>query len=192
MNRTSTSRNKLLLFFVILIFIIGIFSGVVYYFKIDKELKDLVFDNFLSLLNDKNVLNINFYHLMLILFLSFTSFILIGFFISFFALFYEGFSIGVILSAFAKEKMLRGIIYGFIYILSSKLVFIFLLLILIIISFKLFKLVINRRNNRETYYLNIYYCLKWIIVILIIAVFNELVLIPLFNKICCYFAFLIN
>ena len=169
--------------------IIGVFCGIFYFLKLDESLNNVVFEHVLTLLDKKMLLNANFYHIIIVLFISITSFILIGPFFSVFAMLYEGFSIGVMVMMLKKQKTLKGLIFAIIYIIGSKLVFLILLIVLSILSFKLFKSIISKNYNNN--YLNLYRYLKQFIIILSLATVNEFFLIPLLNKLCCYFSFLI-
>lgn len=170
---------------------IGVLCGIFYNFKLDSFLQNEIFENILSLIDQKMILNTNFYHLIIILFILVSSFMLIGLFPSLFALFYEGFSIGIIVTTFIRQKAIKGMVYAIIYIVCSKLVFIILLLISTIISFRLFKNIISKNNKNNNYYLNLHRYLKRFIFIFLLGTLNEIIFVPLFNKVCCYFSFLI-
>ena len=191
MIRTSYLKYKPLLVFFFLMIIIGIFVGIFFCLKLDESLNNAVFEHILSLLDKKMLLNANFYHIIIFLLISITSFILIGPFFCAFALFYEGFSIGVVIMTLMSQKALKGLIFAIIYIIGSKIVFLILLIVLSILSFKLFKNIISKNNKNNNYYLNLYRYLKYFIIILSLMTFNEIFFIPLLNKLCCYFSFII-
>lgn len=191
MIRTSYLKYKPILLLFLLMIIIGIFCGMLYCFKLEESFNDVVFEQVLSLLDKKMLLNANFYHIIIVLLISLTSFILIGPFFSVFALFYEGFSAGVIVMMLIREKALKGLIFAIIYIIGSKSFFLILLIVLSVLSFKLFKNIISKNNKNNNYYLNLYSYLKHFIIILSFMTLNEFFLVPLLSKLCCYFSFLI-
>ncbi|MBQ4583485.1 MAG: hypothetical protein IJA94_01130 [Bacilli bacterium] len=190
MIRTSYQKYKFLLFFLLFIVAIGFFAGLYYNYRLDNSLKNNIFDCFFDLIDRKKVLNANWYHLSIISFVPIFSYILIGPFFSVFALFYEGFSAGMMFSLFFGKKTLKGLVYVIIYTISAKLIFLALLLGMTIISFKIFKNIL-KKHKMQDYYLKMYAIFKCNIAFMLLATLNEILLVPILNRLCCYFSFLI-
>lgn len=192
MIRTSLKKHKNLMFFLSVMIAFGFFCGVIYYLKLGDSLQNLIINELSVLLKEKFIINFNFYHVMIIILVSIFSFLLIGPILGVFSIFYESFSIGLIVCAFVKEYAFNGLLFSILYCLLSKIGFIILMILNVFLSLKLLKNIISKNNKHNDYYLNIYKYLKLFTLIIVVVILNELVFMPIANKVCCYLTFIIK
>lgn len=178
-------KNKIVLVSVMII--ISIILGVFIFNKLNDDNINYIISqaNNLKYINLKNIL----YHIV-IFGISFTlSFIGIGAIFLLIYLFFEGITIGFVLSYNFYCYKIGGIGYTVAYILIYKFLLIFLTILLILKFIKLFKNTIKifkKQNNDITK--TIYNC----IIIFLLILFNDLFLIIFGSKILNIFSFLIN
>lgn len=148
--------NKIILkkyfMFILIILVMGIISGIIYYYKLDNEIKD----NIILSLNDFNIIHINniFKHFTLMAIILILSFFIIGVPVSIFYLFYEGISIGFVFTIFSIKYGFSGFIYAIIFNLFTKFIFIFVLTIFIkkiyiISKVLILNIIITKNNNNK-------------------------------------------
>ena len=127
----TNSRKKYSLIF-LFVLLIGLILGIIFVIN----LRDSLFENISSnlLIWQKNLTNFHFNnilpHLLLIPFLLILSLYFIGLPLNIFYIFYNGFSIGFIISCLTKLWGFNGLLYGFCYCFINKGIFILLLFLL--------------------------------------------------------------
>ncbi len=128
---TSFKRNKVILLFITIIFLCGVITGFLFYFKQDATIKDSIFLSLTNLFQEnvfqyKNI----FYHFILLLFLVATLFCFIGVPLLMLYIFVEGISVGFIIPIFFSLFKINAILNFLLYFLLVKLLFLFFLFLL--------------------------------------------------------------
>lgn len=119
---------KKYLLFTILILIMGIICGIIYYYNFDSIIKN----NILSSITIDNIsINNILKHFIILLIIFISSFFIVGSFLSIFYLFFEGLAIGFTSSIFTIKYGIKGFIYSILYNTYSRLLFLILLILLI-------------------------------------------------------------
>ena len=151
-----TSLSKKLYLFMSIVLIIGIITGVVFVIMLDEATKEILFlniNNFLQSLGTNNI-SILVQHLVILSTLLILSIFLIGGPLVIFFMFYNGFTIGFIISSITCIFGIKGMLFGVLYVIMSKLVFIVLLIIFSVNLFKIVKCVIDylvyKKRNKES------------------------------------------
>ena len=154
-----TSLNKKLYVFMSIILVIGFIVGIVFVVLLDEATKEILFLNINEVLQNFSYVNTNdlIIHLVILSSLLILSMFLIGgpfvlFFLFF--MFYNGFSIGFIISSLTCIFGIKGILFGSIYVIIYKLLFLIMLVVFSVNLFKIIKCVIdrivNKNNNKES------------------------------------------
>lgn len=145
--------NKLIikkyLLFIFLILIIGIISGIIYYYNLDSNIKEGV----INTLNDYNIASVNniFKHLLILIIFLILSFFVVGVPLTIFYLYFEGVSIGFLSTIFTIKYGINGLFYSVIYNLFTKFIFMFLLLIFLKKIIGIAKILVSRLINPNYY-----------------------------------------
>lgn len=185
-----TSLNKKIYILLTVILVIGIVMGIIFVTSIDESTKEIIFLNINNYFQNINNTNINdiIIHFIILSCMLVLNIVLIGGPVIIFYLFYNGFSLGFIISSLTNIFGLKGLLYSFIYIVITKILFIILLIIFSNNLLKLVKYMIERlvykKNNNEYIYFYIKKALIFIIIILIndiILYFGGIKLLNLFN-----------
>lgn len=116
-----------------IIILIGLISGIIYYILLNSDIKSSISDTLVGY--NKFRYNAIIKDLIIMSFLLVTSIFLIGIPFSLFYLFYEGMSLGLILSMFFVNFKLSGLFYVIFYIVINK------LLVLLLMSFFIKKMI---------------------------------------------------
>ena len=163
---------------IIVLFIItrSILFGILIYNRLSDDSINLLINNSSKLryINSKIIL----FHLILLAISFILSFIGIGIIILLLYLFFEGVTIGFMLSYFLSVYKIKGIVYSVSYILIYKSLMIFLLIILIFKYLKLFRIIVKYIKNKQ---INISKTIMNSIIIIFTIIINDLFLI-LFGK----------
>lgn len=151
-----TSLSKKLYLFMGTVLIIGIITGVVFVLMLDESTKEILFlniNNFLQSFSASNI-SILVQHLVILSTLLILSIFLIGGPLVIFFMFYNGFTIGFIISSITCIFGIKGMLFGVLYVIISKLVFIVLFIIFSVNLFKIVKCVIDylvyKKSNKES------------------------------------------
>ena len=151
-----TSLSKKMYLFMGIVLIIGIITGVVFVLMLDESTKEILFlniNNFLQSFSASNI-SILVQHLVIISTLLILSIFLIGGPLVIFFMFYNGFTIGFIISSITCIFGIKGMLFGVLYVIISKLVFIVLFIIFSVNLFKIVKCVIDylvyKKSNKES------------------------------------------
>lgn len=185
-----TSLNKKIYLFIGIIFAIGLICGIIFLIYLDESSQELLLLNineWLQSLDSSNINNI-FSHLLIISTLCVLSLFVIGLPLVLFFIFYNGFSIGFMICSLVNIFGIKGLLYGLVYCVITKGIYLFFLLILILslikLSISILKTVLRIDNNKENFALlfkRIVLCLAIILISDIIIYFGGAKLITLFN-----------
>ncbi len=189
-----TSISKKMYVFMLVILIIGIITGIVFVIMLDEATKEILFLNINEFLQNFSNTNINsgLMHLVILSSLLILSIFLVGGPLLIFYMFYNGFSIGFVVSSITYIFGIKGMLYGSIYILISRLVYIIMLIIFNVNLFKIIKCNIDslvyKKSNKES--LSVFY--KRSIVFIGIILINDVILYFGGGKLVNLFNFLIK
>lgn len=189
-----TSISKKMYVFMLIILIIGIITGIVFVIMLDEATKEILFLNINEFLQNFSNTNINsgLMHLVILSSLLILSIFLVGGPLLIFYMFYNGFSIGFVVSSITYIFGIKGMLYGSIYILISRLVYIIVLIIFNVNLFKIIKCNIDslvyKKSNKES--LSVFY--KRSIVFIGIILINDVILYFGGGKLINLFNFLIK
>lgn len=182
---TSLRKNKMDCFLVLIF--LGIIIGILYASKINLDIKN----DILSLVESKKIISLNIFHIEVPIISLLCSFIIIGFILILFEIFIESFSIGISIYYYYKHFKIKGLIYSLITVISSKLIYMFLLIVLYRFIFKITKsILVKSKGNKD--YQDVFKYLRKSIFIISFIILNEFLINYVFNKICIYFSFLIK
>lgn len=185
-----TSLSKKLYLFMGIVLVIGIITGVVFVLMLDEATKEILFlniNNFLQSLDASNI-SILVQHLVILSTLLILSIFLIGGPLVIFFMFYNGFTIGFIISSITCIFGIKGMLFGVLYVIVSKLVFVVLFIIFSVNLFKIVKCVIDylvyKKSNKESLIMFMKRSIVFIGIIMIsdiILYFGGVKLINIFN-----------
>jgi len=165
-----------LIFFIISV---GLSLGLIISLFLNKELISDIYNYFDSFINsyNSNVFSNILYPIITYFILFLLSLTIIGVFIPFLALFIENMSIGLILGVLLKFNGLKPLLFGIIYFIITKLLYIILLLYLIINFYKFvisFIYALKNKNNTSIYNLYSKIIVKVLFSMLVITIYNLL------------------
>lgn len=185
-----TSLSKKLYLFMSIVLVIGIITGVVFVIMLDEATKEILFlniNNFLQSFDESNI-SILVQHLVILSTLLILSIFLIGGPLVIFFMFYNGFTIGFIISSITCIFGIKGMLFGVLYVIVSKLVFVVLFIIFSVNLFKIVKCVIDylvyKKSNKESLVMFMKRSIVFIGIIMIndiILYFGGVKLINIFN-----------
>lgn len=191
-----TSNNKKYFLFLSIILFIGLLSGLLFTGRINEANQEIVFNNINNfLLNLGNIHLNNFLpHILLFPLFLVLSLFIIGIPLYIIFIFYNGFSLGFIISSLKNIFGFKGILYSIIYILLTKGLFIFLLVILSLYLFKIGLKSFNYyfRKTKRMYKEEVYILLKKSLLIILFILINDLFLYFWGGKILNLFKFLLK
>lgn len=177
-----------------IILVIGIIIGVVFVIMLDEATKEILFLNINEFLQNFSNMSINsgIIHLIMLSSLLILSVFLIGGPLVLFFMFYNGFSIGFIISSLTCIFGIKGILYGVIYVIISKLVYIVLLILFSVNLFKIVRciidLIVYKKSNKES----IIIFIKRSVVFIGMILLNDIILLFCGGKLVNLFNFLIS
>ena len=186
-----TSLNKKICLFFSIIFTIGIIIGFIFLIYLEESSKELISLNINEWLQSLSTSHINsiLEHIIILSTLAILSIFVIGLPLIIFFVFYNGFSIGFLLMSLIEIFGVKGLIYGLIYLIITKGIYLFFLTIFILALIKIIILIIKRliwhqkmnKNLLVTYCKKILICIGVIILSDIILYFGGTKLISIFN-----------
>ena len=142
-------KNKRYFNFILVIFLIGILSGIIYFQFLNHETKNEIIET-IKLYKTFNS-NYIIKDLIVMSVILVSSFFVIGLPIVIFYYFYECLSFGFIFNVFIVTFKLKGIIYSLIYIILNRFIYLILMILfikkIINISSLVIGLLINKNNN---------------------------------------------
>ena len=190
-----TSLNKKFYLFLSIIFIIGLILGVIFLIYLDEASKDILFLNineWLQGISNSNINNIVL-HIIMLSSMFLLSIFLIGIpFVLFFA-FYNGFSVGFTVTSLTSIFGIKGLLYGIIYVIITKGIYLFFLSIIIVsflrVSLIILKSIFNKENiDKEKLAL----LLKKNLICIAIILINDIILYFWGTNLITIFNFLLN
>lgn len=173
-----TSINKKLYMFIGIILMIGIVIGIIFVVMLDEATKEIIFLNINELIQSIGNSHINniLSHILILSSLIILSILIIGLPINIFFMFYNGFSIGFIITSLTYIFGIKGTLFSLIYVIISKGIY---LITLIILSITLIKLTINILEvifKKSKIKNNIIILSKRIILCMIIIIISDIIL----------------
>ena len=191
--RTSIKNNKKYFKFLIFLFLLGFLIGFMLYKKLDNDLFLKEIKNISTYLSQNN-LNYILIHLVFLSLLIVSSVSIIGFVLFPFYIVFESVSITYNILSFTSVFKLNGFIYGLLYNLLSKGVFILFLLLIfkkIIDNMKSLIYFFKNRNSQD-FYNNIFNNIKKVGLYLLIIIVNDVLIYLFLNLILSKLVFIIN
>ncbi len=189
-----TSTNKKFWLFLGIIFSIGLISGLIYIYLIPSANQEIIktsINNFFQNLDNLRINNIGT-HVLIIPFLIISAFLVIGIPLGIFYLFYNGFLVGFTISNFTICLGLKGFIYSLVYVLITKLVYLFFLNILITslikIGFNVGKIIVRKKDSSKDI---IIFLFKRVIICFLVILLNDIFLLFLGDNLINIFKFLV-
>lgn len=167
--RTSFNKHKSKFLFLFILFIFGMVTGILFYFKQDVTLRDELVHSLEGLFQN-NVFPIKniFYHFLLLLLLCFTIFCFLALPIFVCYIFFEGLSIGFIVPIFLSLFKINAALYFLLYFVLVKLVylvFLFLFFVKILSFTKTY--IVCLKNKNYSFLANLKYILLFVGLILV-------------------------
>lgn len=183
--------NKSKIEFVIVLALLGLISGILLYVNQSIEVKEGVISKVTELIKTISTTNQNniLYHVSLLSILIILSLVIIGTPIIMFYYFYEFASIGYVLAAFYQYKKINGILFGSIFIVVNKILFLAILTYFLISSIIYTKKLINNLKRPKNDII-INQLLKGFFILSIIFI-NDIILYFIGNKIISVFLFMV-
>jgi len=189
--RTSFKKHHKLLLFLSIVFIIGLFSGFIYFNVVKDSVLINLKDELFSLTFNSN--NFVFHSIVLSIVIIF-SFLAIGSILGLFIYFYEAMSVGFILGAFFSYYGVSGFVYGIIYNLIFKILYLLCFTVILIKAFNFSKNVIGYFLLKKDGSLKNLAISNFISIIkfLLIIILNDILLLLIGNNLIEMFGFLIG
>ncbi len=148
-----TSNHKKYLLFLSIVFLVGLVGGGLFVFFLKEDSKEMVLENINAWVGSDLRISLFLPHIFALSVLFVLSFFIIGLPIYIFFMFYNGFSVGFTVASIGSIFQIKGIIYGIIYVLISRGIFLVLLLIFIFflvrIGEKVFLIMTHKSNKNE-------------------------------------------
>ena len=190
-----TSLNKKFYLFLSIIFVIGLILGVIFLIYLDEASKDILFLNineWLQGISNSNINNIVL-HIIMLSSMFLLSIFLIGIPFVLFFVFYNGFSVGFTVTSLISIFGIKGLLYGIIYVIITKGIYLFFLSIIIVsllrVSLIILKSIFNKENiDKEKLAL----LLKKNLVCIAIILINDIILYFWGTNLITIFNFLLN
>lgn len=186
-----TSLNKKMYLFLGIIFAIGLALGFVFLIYLDESSKELIFLNINEWIQNLSGSHINniLSHLVILSSLCLLSIFIVGLPLVLFFVFYNGFSLGFMLMSLINIFGVKGFLYGLVYIIITKSIYLFFSLILVTSFLKLSIIILKKifqkdkwnRENINILIKRILLCIAIILIFDVILYFGGAKLITLFN-----------
>jgi len=182
--RTSFKKYKKIFIFLFIIFLFGILSGILFYFKQDVGIRQIIVAN-LSNIFSNNVFDLKniIYHLSIYAILFILMFLMLGVPLTLIVIFFEGIACGFIIPILFSIYKVKSIFCLISYFVFIKMIYIILLFWLFIGMLKFFNEYILYFRTKKTLFLNY---LKKIIIIGIFIFINDLCIYFVFNKVLIF------
>ena len=171
--RNIICNNKKYLKYVLILILVGIIFGFLYYHFLNFSVKDNINNTLLEYNNFKY--NSILKDLIIASLLLVSSFFIIGIPLSIFYLFYEGLSIGFLINIFWVSFGIKGLIYSSIYLIFNKLLTIMLMIFFVQKQINIGRFVIGiflykNENAKDKIIINFKNSLYIIVIILVINI----------------------
>ena len=183
--------NRSIIKFLLMIFITSILVGIYLYLSKEKLIRESINTELIKMINNlditrqNNILN----HLLIMIVLSVLSLTIIGLPIILIYFLYEGVSIGFLLSSFINYSPIKGMLFGTIFIIISKIIYITILIYLLTNTLKYTKNFLKRLKMAKNeliinQVIKISFCTT-------ITLINDIILYFIGNKIITIFKFIL-
>lgn len=178
---TSLKRHRSLFLFISILFVFGLITGILFYFKQEASVKETISLS-LSNLFQNNVFTIKniFYHFIILMVICSTLFCFIGFPLLILYIFFEGITIGFILPIFFALFKINAFWYFLLYFVLVKLLFVFFLFLLFVKSFQYLKIYLLCLKRKSYDFIK---NLKYIVILVFIILLNDLFVYFVSNRI---------
>ena len=183
--------NRSIIKFLLMLFITSILVGIYLYLSKEKLIRESINTELIKMINNlditrqNNILN----HLLIMIVLSVLSLTIIGLPIILIYFLYEGVSIGFLLSSFINYSPIKGMLFGTIFIIISKIIYITILIYLLTTTLKHTKNFLKRLKMAKNeliinQVIKISFCTT-------ITLINDIILYFIGNKIITIFKFIL-
>lgn len=183
--------NRSIIKFLLMLFITSILVGIYLYLSKEKLIRESINTELIKMINNlditrqNNILN----HLLIMIVLSVLSLTIIGLPIILIYFLYEGVSIGFLLSSFINYSPIKGMLFGTIFIIISKIIYITILIYLLTNTLKYTKNSLKRLKMAKNeliinQVIKISFCTT-------ITLINDIILYFIGNKIITIFKFIL-
>lgn len=183
--------NRSIIKFLLMLFITSILVGIYLYLSKEKLIRESINTELIKMINNlditrqNNILN----HLLIMIVLSVLSLTIIGLPIILIYFLYEGVSIGFLLSSFINYSPIKGMLFGTIFIIISKIIYITILIYLLTNTLKYTKSFLKRLKMAKNeliinQVIKISFCTT-------ITLINDIILYFIGNKIITIFEFIL-
>ena len=183
--------NRSIIRFLLMLFITSILVGIYLYLSKEKLIRESINTELIKMINNlditrqNNILN----HLLIMIVLSVLSLTIIGLPIILIYFLYEGVSIGFLLSSFINYSPIKGMLFGTIFIIISKIIYITILIYLLTNTLKYTKNFLKRLKTAKNeliinQVIKISFCTT-------ITLINDIILYFIGNKIITIFKFIL-
>lgn len=183
--------NRSIIKFLVMLFITSILVGIYLYLSKEKLIKESINTELIKMINNlditrqNNILN----HLLIMIVISVLSLTIIGLPVILIYFLYEGVSIGFLLSSFINYSLIKGMLFGTIFIIISKIIYITILIYLLTNTLKYTKSFLKRlKTTKNELIINqvikILFCIT-------ITLINDIILYFIGNKIITIFKFIL-
>lgn len=183
--------NRSIIKFLVMLFITSILVGIYLYLSKEKLIKESINTELIKMINNlditrqNNILN----HLLIMIVISVLSLTIIGLPVILIYFLYEGVSIGFLLSSFINYSPIKGMLFGTIFIIISKIIYIAILIYLLTNTLKYTKSFLKRlKTTKNELIINqvikILFCIT-------ITLINDIILYFIGNKIITIFKFIL-
>ena len=190
-----TSLNKKIYLFLGIIFAIGSVLGIIFLIYLDEASKDIIFLNINEWIQGIKGANINniIPHVLILSSLFLLSLFIIGIPLVLFFVFYNGFSIGFALMSLIEIFGIKGLLYGIIYIIITKGIYLFFLIIIVVSLLKISLIMLKRLFNKEKINKeNLNLLIKRILICIAIIFISDIILYFGASHLITIFNFLLN
>lgn len=183
--------NRSIIKFLLMLFITSILVGIYLYLSKEKLIRESINTELIKMINNlditrqNNILN----HLLIMIVLSVLSLTIIGLPIILIYFLYEGVSIGFLLSSFINYSPIKGMLFGTIFIIISKIIYITILIYLLTNTLKYTKNFLKQLKMAKNeliinQVIKISFCTT-------ITLINDIILYFIGNKIITIFKFIL-
>lgn len=183
--------NRSIIKFLVMLFITSILVGIYLYLSKEKLIKESINTELIKMINNlditrqNNILN----HLLIMIVISVLSLTIIGLPVILIYFLYEGVSIGFLLSSFINYSPIKGMLFGTIFIIISKIIYIAILIYLLTNTLKYTKSFLKRLKTAKNeliinQVIKILFCIT-------ITLINDIILYFIGNKIITIFKFIL-
>ena len=145
-------RNHRKLYSIILASIsIGVTLGLIISLTLSNEIVNSIYNYYLNYISSYNnhILSNIFYPIIIYIVIFILSITILGFFIPIFSLFIENISIGLIIGVLIRIKAFKGFLFGIIYFIITKFIYLIILIYIVISIYKFLSIFIESLHTKK-------------------------------------------